>query len=272
MMSIVKSAFLILATAGVCLFVAGVAGSSAQPAHRQPNGNSPTANFIFDDGNGPADAGTYPAGASFTFSINLSFTPGGNIANLDGLSYWFEQQSPLAPFYFAITNRNFTGSQFTSAQSPSLAYPQLLMPSNSQDLGALTPSGSVGAGTWFIASVTISIDPSAAPGTYILENTTSGFKTSVIADTNGHILAIPHTSYTVTVVPFAITSITLLDNLDILLQCQGVPNGVNRIEASPDMSPNSFQTIGSVTADSSGTFSFEDTTPGPPRFYRLAFP
>src|SRR5205085_8366600 len=111
----------------------------------------------------------------------------------------------------------------------------------------LTESGTgVAAGNYFIANVTVSIAPSAASGTYIIENTTSGAKTSVISDDQGHTFGIAHTSYTVTVVAFAITSITRLDNQDILLQCQGVPNGVNRIEASADLSPNSFQTTGSV--------------------------
>jgi hypothetical protein len=69
-----------------------------------------------------------------------------------------------------------------------------------------------------------------------------------------------------------ITSIRQLDNRDMLVQGTGVPNAVNRIEASPDLSPNSFQTAGSVTADSSGVLSFEDTNPGTQRFYRIAFP
>src|SRR5947207_15648751 len=100
-MTSIKSAFLTATAAIACLFVA-MLGSLAQ-----------TANFVFDDQNGPADAGSYPAGSSFTFSINLSFAPGGNVSNLDGLSYWFEQQSPIAPFYFSIANRDVTGSQFT---------------------------------------------------------------------------------------------------------------------------------------------------------------
>ena len=37
---------------------------------------------------GVPNAGTYTPGSSFTFSINLGFTPGGSIVNLDGLSYW----------------------------------------------------------------------------------------------------------------------------------------------------------------------------------------
>src|SRR5689334_14899151 len=70
-----------------------------------------TALFIYNDGNGAPNAGTYTPGSSFTFSINLAFTPGGAVQNLDGLSYWFTQQSPSGgPFPFAITLRDVTGS------------------------------------------------------------------------------------------------------------------------------------------------------------------
>lgn len=262
MTSSIKNSLLTLTAAFACIF-AVISESSAQ-----------TANFIFDDQNGPADAGSYPPGANFTLSVNLSFAPGGNIGNFEGLSYWFEQQSPLAPFYFSITNRDVTGSAFTALQSPGLTYPQTLAPTNLPDLGATTEDGNgFGSGTYFIANLTISIAPSAAPGTYIIENTTNvAGKRSIIADSLGHTFGIPHTSYTLTVVAFKITSITRSDNQTIVLQCQGVPNRINRIEASPDLSANSFQTINSVMADASGAFSFEDTNPGTKRFYRLAFP
>jgi hypothetical protein len=260
-MTVSKIAFLAITITVLSLFLA--------PRHSLGQ----TATFSFDDLDGQADAGTYPAGATFTLSISLSFGPGGNVTNLAGLSYWFEQQSSLPPFNFAITNRDVTGSAFTFLQTPGLSYPQALVPSNKKDLGAQTASGTgVGAGTYFISNVTFSIDPSSTPGTYIIENTTTQAKTSVISDDLGHIFAIPHASYTVTIVPFAITAISQLDNQHILLQCEGVPNAANHIQASPDLSPNSFQTIESVTPDATGAFSFEDTNPGTFRFYRLAYP
>ena len=36
-----------------------------------------SATFSYNDGNGAPNAGTYAPGSSFTFSISLAFTPGG---------------------------------------------------------------------------------------------------------------------------------------------------------------------------------------------------
>jgi hypothetical protein len=257
-MTSIKSSFLVL-SATVAFLVASAAGALGQ-----------TASFNFDDGTAPADQGSYPAGATFTLAISLTFAPGGNVSNLDGLSYWFEQQSPLAPFNFAITNRDASASQFNDLNTRNLTYPQSLNPSNSKDLGGITDGNSAGAGTYFIANVTFSISPSAAPGTYILENPTSGGKAAVISDSMGHVANISHTSYTVTVVPFTIA--VLASSGSITLQCQGVPNMVNRIEASPDLSPGSFNTLTSVTPDQTGAFSYPDMSAGATRFYRLAYP
>jgi hypothetical protein len=162
-----------------------------------------TAVFSFDDHNGAPDSGTYMPGDSFTFSIDLTFAPGGTVQNLEGLSYWFEQQNPSAPFFFAITLRDVTGSQFTDLQTPGLIYPQTLAPSNAKDLGAFLPgnTSALGTGTYFIANLTISIDPSALPGVYQIENTTTGGKTSVITDDQGHTFPISQAIYTITIVP-----------------------------------------------------------------------
>jgi hypothetical protein len=168
-----------------------------------PAANAQTALFIYNDGSGTPNAGTYTAGTSFSFTINIAFTPGGSISNLEGLSYWFQQTSPAgSPFNFAITLRDVTGSPFTDLQS-SLTYPQNLSPSNPKDLGALLPTGqsALGAGTYLVATLTISIDPSAAPGSYTISNTFSGGKTSVITDSAGHTFAIPEADYFITVVP-----------------------------------------------------------------------
>jgi len=188
----VKKHLLAAAVALACSF-AGISVCSAQSAL-----------FIYNDGNGTPNQGSYSAGSSFTFSINLAFTPGGNISNLEGLSYWFQQKTPAgAPFNFAITLRDVSGSSFTDLQTPSLSYPQNLNPTNANDLGALLAPGATPApaGTYLIANLTISIDPSAAPGEYVIRNTIAGGKTSVITDSAGHTFAIPEADYIIDVIP-----------------------------------------------------------------------
>jgi hypothetical protein len=163
-----------------------------------------TANFIYNDGNGVTNAGTYHPGDSFTFSISLAFAPGGTITNLDGLSYWFQQKSPASPFISSITLRDASGSQFSDLQTPGLTYPQNLNPSNANDLGAALPSNQagLGAGTYFIANITVQISPTAPiTGTFVLDETLSAGKTSVISDSAGHTFAIPEADYTITMVP-----------------------------------------------------------------------
>jgi hypothetical protein len=58
----------------------------------------------------------------------------------------------------------------------------------------------------------------------------------------------------------------------IHLECSGVPNVLNRIESSPDLSPGSFTTLASVMADANGAFQYDDTNAGTKKFYRLAYP
>jgi hypothetical protein len=73
--------------------------------------------------------------------------------------------------------------------------------------------------------------------------------------------------------PLQIISITRLPNGHMFLQCRGIPDQLNRIEASPDL-VIPFAPLGSVMADVTGTFQFEDSNAGSltKRFYRLAYP
>lgn len=79
-------------------------------------------------------------------------------------------------------------------------------------------------------------------------------------------------------VEFVVTSqkasIMRLEGGDIFVQFAGVPNAVNRIEVSPDLSPNSFSTILTVSAGSSGVVAFRDSNSAmfSKRFYRLVSP
>lgn len=80
-----------------------------------------------------------------------------------------------------------------------------------------------------------------------------------------------------TLVPsLKITSITRLANGHVLLGCIGVPNNINDLQASPDLSPGSFVTISPAppAADASGAFQYDDAAAAglTKRFYRLAFP
>lgn len=161
-----------------------------------------TAAFSYNDGDGTPNAETVVAGSSVTFAVSIAFTSGGSVSDLEGLSYWFQQSNPSAPFNFSITNRDVTGSPFTDLQTTNLSYPQNMTPANSSDLGALLPTtpGLV-SGNYFVANITVAVSSTAAYGTYVIEDTTTGGRASVITDSAGHTFAIPQAIYTITVVP-----------------------------------------------------------------------
>jgi hypothetical protein len=72
-----------------------------------------------------------------------------------------------------------------------------------------------------------------------------------------------------------ITSITHLSNGHAVLHGIGIPSHLHTIEASPDLSPNSFTAIPpGVTADSNGVLQYDDAGAVglTKRFYRLSFP
>jgi hypothetical protein len=75
-------------------------------------------------------------------------------------------------------------------------------------------------------------------------------------------------------VALRITAITRLANGHMLVQGSGVPNRTHGIDASPDLSPNSFVRIAPVTSDATGVLQFEDPDAGNfrKRFYRFSFP
>ena len=73
-------------------------------------------------------------------------------------------------------------------------------------------------------------------------------------------------------IPIQIVTLVHLANGDIRLLCQGVPNVANRIEASPNLAPNSFSTVDSITADATGAFQYDDVNPAMERFFRIAYP
>jgi hypothetical protein len=167
-------------------------------------------------------------GSSFTVSVFINFTSGGNINNLAGFSYWMWQSAGTG-FPFAITNRDVTGSIFTDLQS-NLTYPQIMDPINrnpngtqtSTDLGALfnASSGSPQpSGQYFVARLTFSVAAAGPTGTFSISNTTAatpnvGGRRSVITNDQGDTFAIASSPFQVTVVPepstFALLGIGLV--------------------------------------------------------------
>jgi hypothetical protein len=86
---------------------------------------------------------------------------------------------------------------------------------------------------------------------------------------NGSVFQTLVEKYTITL---TILSITHPAGNTIHLQCLGVPDALNRIEFSPDLSPGSFTTLAQVSADAAGAFQYDDTNAGAAKFYRLAYP
>ena len=110
----------------------------------------------------------------------------------------------------------------------------------------------------------------------------TGFTSVPVTPFSGYALAtvftngIPSAAYVVRDVTPQISSITRLANGHIVLQCIGVPNQINDLQVSPDLSPNSFATVSPLpaAADGTGAFSYDDAGAVglTRRFYRLAFP
>ncbi|HEX8678634.1 MAG TPA: hypothetical protein VF683_01630, partial [Chthoniobacterales bacterium] len=111
-----------------------------------------------------------------------------------------------------------SGSLFSEAQTPGITYPQAMTPANASDLGAAlaSPTG-LGAGTYFLAQISIAISQTAANGTYTIGSTFAFNRTSVISDDQGRTFAIPEATYTVTVVPDTGSTLILLGVSTVVL-------------------------------------------------------
>jgi hypothetical protein len=156
-------------------------------------------------GGGTAASGTYTPGSTFTFDITLSVTNSGTdpVPNVNSISYWFATAA-VNNSYFKITARNLTGSPFSDPQSNT--FPQQIQSGgNPNDLGATTPASTSVASnaSYFVATLTLQIDPNTPAGTYTIFTTTvaNGGPRSVVGDTSNVAHVIPQTTYTITVVP-----------------------------------------------------------------------
>jgi hypothetical protein len=155
-------------------------------------------------------SGPVMPGSSFTIGINLTFTAGGFVNSIQGLSYWLFQFSPTGPYPFAITSRDVTGSPFNQI-NPLMLFPQTIDPINRPPTGTASDLGATSAiplpsGTYFIANLTLSVAPNSVPGSYTLGNTTNsapgvGGRISVIVDSEGDTAPIAGSNFNVTVVP-----------------------------------------------------------------------
>ena len=184
----------LLTTIGCLLLMAGLVRADAV--------------LSFNDGTGTPNAGSYAPGSSFSFDITLSVTNTGAdpVPNVTGLSYWFETSAANNSF-FKITARNLTGSPFSDPQS-SPGFPEAIVAGgNNSDLGATVPpnTSQPSPGSYFVATLSLQIDPSTPAGTYTIFTTTlasnGGPKTSTVGDASFQRHDIAATTYTITVVP-----------------------------------------------------------------------
>ena len=182
------------------LLVAALALTSASIA--APRANAQTAEFQFT----PTTFSDVTAGSQITFRIDLIFTAGGSFSGgVEGLTYFLQQNNPANGFPFTIVGRDTTGSQFSdllqsnAAVTSSTNSDNRLDPSNNRDLGALTETGPLGSGTYFIANITLQVANNALAGNYTIQSTTTGGQASIINNSNGDTFPIQPGSLTVAV-------------------------------------------------------------------------
>lgn len=186
----------LLTTIGCLLLMAGLVRANAV--------------LSFDDHSGTANAGSYTPGQTFTFDITLAVANSGTdpVPNVTGLSYWFET-SAVNNSFFTITARNLSGSQFTDAQSSPTFPVAIVKGGDASDLGATTPGGNTvlpSNASYFVATLTIKVDPSTPAGTYTIATTTNSSntdhsKTTAVGDGSFARHEPAAAVYTITVVP-----------------------------------------------------------------------
>jgi PEP-CTERM motif len=108
-------------------------------------------------------------GAPFTVTVTLNSTS----EQTTGLTYFLEDNAPGNP-HLQIIGRNITGSLYSELTSSNTAVfgptASLLNPRNDFDLGAgiADLDSPLGAGTYFVADITLLVLPSTPIGTYTL--------------------------------------------------------------------------------------------------------
>ena len=163
---------------------------------------------------------------------------------------------------FTLSGSKFRGDSegsFGSVQSSATNYPLLELRKIDSEQSFFI--GSDAETNWSDTSFTSAAIKALPPGPYRL---------TVITN------AVPSVSKIVNVVATSlkILSITRLTNGHVVLQCLGVPNVVNTVEATRNLATAFVSLNNSVVADAIGAFEFEDNDAGnyTERFYRLAPP
>jgi len=153
----------------------------------------------------PLSSGPLLPGNTFDVTVNLIFTSGGAINNVNALSFWFWQSSPAGSLPFSVIGQNVAGTLLPPAGSP--PFPLSIAPISSSGLGGGAPIGvGLPSGTYFLGTYTLSISLIALPGTYTLGNTTPatpgvGGRISTLVDTDGDTMLIADSRFNVSIVP-----------------------------------------------------------------------
>ena len=191
-------------------------------------------------------------------------------------TYTFTNTAGAARCYTVTINAGLNGP----GDIESVAYDQTYDPT-SISTNYLGDSGISGLGTT-VNQATYSFTVPAGHNFVVVVNTTGSATSGTTASSqfsgtvSGFInnTAGPGDCSMVPLVPLHITAITRLANGHILVQGTGAPNTTYHIEASPDLSPNSFARPldGQVNSSPTGALQYEDANPGTKRFYRFTYP
>lgn len=170
----------------------------------------------YDDHNGAPNAGVYSPGDSFTFDVTITGTNTGTIplSSMGEFDLWLATTA-AGSHLFRITSDVFPASSPFAVHNGTLdPNGELISSGNASNLGgqAPTPDGWLGPpgvddGSYFVAAITIQIDPNIAPGTYSIFNTTSRAETSGVwsglSSPSGsqNFAPFSQTPYTITIVP-----------------------------------------------------------------------
>lgn len=152
-------------------------------------------------------SGSFNFGSSFSLDATVTFSG----FTGDGLSYWLQVPTALAPFisitseqYFVFTDPNNTGPKtFTSSSGANVGFMSDQGASNSGDLGAtaVNAGADVPGGTYLVTTLNFVLAANAPMGTYMIRTTTLVPKASEMSDNTFATHNFPGSTYTLTVVP-----------------------------------------------------------------------